>query len=170
MGTVVGLFKSYGDADRAVAMLTEKGFDRSEIGVVAAESTVATGHEIVGADNHLPDPVDGAGDGAVKGAIAGLVIGAAALALPGVGPLFVAGALASVFTSTVAGAAAGALTGGLHSRLVEMGIGDADALAYTEGVEAGGVVVSVHTGRKDEACDVLRAANADRVHEGSVLA
>jgi len=170
MGTVVGLFRDYSNADRAVAMLTEKGFERSEIGVVAAESTVDRHGEVVGATNHLPDPVDGAGDGAVKGAIAGLVIGAAALAIPGVGPLFVAGPLASVLTSTVAGAAAGAVAGGLHSALVDMGIGDDDARIYAEGVEAGGVLVTVHTHRKDEARDVLRSANADRVHEGMVRA
>jgi hypothetical protein len=163
MGHAVGVFSNYADAERAVESLTRAGINRTDIGVVAAQSTVTEyAPAMAGADDHV---VDGAGGGAVKGAIAGLLVGVSALALPGVGPLFVAGPIASVVTSTAAGATAGAVAGGMQSALAGIGIGEGDRDHYADTIERGGVLVSVHGPRADEARGLLKAAGATRVNE-----
>lgn len=167
METVVGLFTGYEDADQAVTNLTLRGFDRSTVGVVASEATIA-GRQSLATEKPL-DRGEGAGEGAVLGGLAGLLVGVVALAIPGAGPLFIVGALASVVTSTVAGATAGAVTGGLLGALTDLGLPDADAKVYSEGVKAGGVIVTVNTDRGDEARGILRAANATSVSDPVAL-
>ena len=168
METVVGLFTGYEDADRAVTDLTLRGFDRSTIGVVASEAAVAGRQDLVAKEP--VDLVEGTSDGAVLGGLAGLLVGVVALVIPGVGPLFVAGALASVVTSTLAGAMVGGVTGGLFGALSDLGLPEADAKLYSEGVTAGGVIVTVNTDRGEEARDILRAANATNVNEPLAMA
>jgi len=162
MGTVVGLFNTYTDAERAVELLDERGFDRGALSVVAQETAVA---ERLNPMDGPDDPAEDAGEGAMIGGLAGLLAGVGALMIPGVGPLFVAGPLASVIASTLAGATAGAVTGGLLGSLTDLGIPEAEAQAYTEGIRSGGVLVSVRTDREAEARDILRTANAVDVGE-----
>lgn len=168
METVVGLFTRYEDADQAVTDLTLRGFDRSTVGVVASEATVAGRTGLV--TEQPVDLVEGTSDGAVIGGLAGLLVGVAALVIPGVGPLFVAGALASVVTSTLAGATVGAVTGGLVGALTDLGIPETEAQVYSEGVRTGGVIVTVNTDRGDEARSILRAANATNVNQPLAMA
>jgi hypothetical protein len=160
MGTVVALFRDYDDAARAIDNLEDRGFTRSEVSVVAREATV---RDRVAAGNgdydYDDDAAEGAAEGAAMGGLAGLLVGLGALALPGVGPLFVAGAAASVVTSTLAGATAGAVTGGLLGALTDMDIPEEEAAYYAEGVKRGGVLVAVQTDREAEARDVLRSAD-----------
>src|SRR4029450_12785987 len=102
---------------------------------------------------------DGSGDvvesnatgDAVKGALAGAGIGAllgvAALAIPGVGPLAAAGAIAS---SAIPGAAAigaggGGVAGGLTGFLKDHGVSDDDAAYYESRINEGGIFVSADT-------------------------
>ncbi len=158
MGTVVGLFKGYADADRAVSSLSASNFDHANLGMVAQESAIPRSD---GNDGLVsPETADGAGHGAVVGGIAGLLVGVAAMAIPGIGPLFVAGAVSSVLASTMAGATAGAMTGGVLGMLTELSIPEEDARFFADGVKSGGVLVTVHTERDDEAADILRASNA----------
>jgi hypothetical protein len=162
---VTALFNNYGDADRAINMLTAEGFPRSAVGVVAPE---AVGAKVPsdGVLDHPPvDAAEGAGEGAVLGGLAGILVGVVALAVPGVGPLFVAGALASVITSALAGVTAGAVTGGLLGAFSHAGISEPVAKAYAEGVQAGGVIISVETDRLDEAESILHAAGGTHVYQ-----
>ena len=102
------------------------------------------------------DAADDAGDaakGALGGAVGGALLGIAALAIPGVGPLAAAGAIAS---SAIPGAAAigagvGAVAGGLTGVLTNHGVSDDDAKYYEDRINQGGVFVSVDTsnGRVD---------------------
>jgi len=164
MPTIVALFDSYEDADRAVNALGARGFHAREVGVVASEPTVRERREAGLADYQPHDAAEGAGEGALVGGLAGLLIGVGALALPGVGPLFVAGALSSVLASTLAGVTAGAVTGGLLGALHTMGLPHTVAQTYAEGVEAGGVMVSVTTQRTEEAEEILRANDGTNIH------
>lgn len=100
---------------------------------------------------------DGAGNdngdtgGLVKGLVGragvGALLGIAALAIPGVGPLAAAGAIAaSVVPETAAiGAAVGATAGGLGGLLTKHGVDDEDARYYEDSINNGGVFVSVDT-------------------------
>jgi hypothetical protein len=168
MGTVVALFMRYEDADRAVEALTEHGFDRGAVGVVAPESAVKAHHGVVG--GRPEEGADGAGGGAMLGGLAGLLVGVVALAIPGVGPLFVAGALASLVASTLAGATAGAAAGGILGALTGLGIPESEARTYVEGVKADGLLVTVLTDREAEARDIMKAANATNIQETPMVA
>jgi len=150
MDTVIGLFPDFHTAREAVDALGDHGFGDNEVGLVARNRAVP-GHE--GHRNDLTpaaiavesDPrIEGAVEGAAIGSLAGLALAVAALVLPGLGPVFVAGALGSLIASTGAGAAAGAVTGGLLGTLADLGVADEHAEVYAEGVKRGGVLVTVH--------------------------
>jgi hypothetical protein len=53
--------------------------------------------------------------------------------------------------STLAGAAAGAATGGVLGALTQAGVSDEDAQVYAEGLRRGGAVVSARVPDKDAA-------------------
>lgn len=170
MGTIVALFDNYTDAQRAVDMLVSRGFDRDSVSFAAQESavTVANGangtNYIEGTQQHA-EVAEGVSTGALVGGGAGLLVGIAALMIPGVGPLFVTGVLASVIASTLAGATAGAAAGGLSAALAEHGLPEDTADLYAEGVERGGVVLSINTDNVQQARELLQAANATNIHD-----
>jgi hypothetical protein len=89
------------------------------------------------------DAEAGAKKGAAWGAGVGIVAGLAALVLPGVGIVYGGGALAIAIAAaagtTVAGAAAGALTG----YLVDQGVATHLAERYGEAAKGGGALVAV---------------------------
>jgi uncharacterized membrane protein len=82
---------------------------------------------------------------------------AAALTVPGFGPLVAAGILASA----LGGAVIGAATGGLVGALVQLGLPEEEARFYEEQLRAGHPVVTVKAnGRFYEAHAILRRFGA----------
>jgi uncharacterized membrane protein len=146
--TVVGLFRSYDQAQQAVAGLVNMGVRAEDISVVASDAegkyTRTTG------DEHTPGEAAGTGaaSGGVLGGVLGALVGIGALALPGIGPVLAVGPLAAALGSAGAGAligaATGAISGGLIGALVEAGVPDEHAHVYAEGVRRGGTLVTVH--------------------------
>lgn len=102
---------------------------------------------------------EGAASGAAVGGLTGLALGLAALAIPGVGPIFAAGPIAVA----LGGAGAGALAGGLLGSLTDMGVSEEDAHGYTEAVRQGNVIVLV------EADEVRMAEIKHILHESGAL-
>lgn len=85
-------------------------------------------------------------------------MGVAALAIPGVGPLAAAGAIAS---SAIPGAAAigagvGAFAGGLTGYLKDHGVSDEDASYYEGRINGGGIFVSVDASGGDVSPEQVR--------------
>jgi hypothetical protein len=78
--------------------------------------------------------------GAALGGVIGLLVGLAVLAIPGIGPVLMAGPLVAALT----GAGVGAVAGGLVGVLMDAGVPEEDAQNYTDGVRHGGTLVSVH--------------------------
>ncbi|HEY3081924.1 MAG TPA: hypothetical protein VGM69_18695 [Chloroflexota bacterium] len=148
--TVVGVFEDRSQADRAVEELRRLGFRDDQIGYAVrgtegAADTVETGKTAAG---------EGLATGAVIG---GLVGAAAALLIPGIGPVVAGGVLASV----LGGAAVGAAAGGILGALVGMGIPEQEASYYESEFQAGRVLVTVGCdGRCAEAREVLRRFGA----------
>ena len=111
---VTAVFDGRSEAESAAADLRAAGVPDSALSVIARQD---------GVDGDFGDApthdVDGKGEGLLKGAIAGGGIGAllgiAALAIPGVGPLVAAGAIASsaIPSAAAIGAGAGAVAGGV---------------------------------------------------------
>jgi hypothetical protein len=83
---------------------------------------------------------------AALGAGAGTLLGIAALAIPGVGPLVAAGAIASAAIpgAALTGAAVGAAAGGIAGLLKDHGVDSEDAAYYEQRINEGGVFVSVN--------------------------
>ncbi|MBE3587761.1 MAG: hypothetical protein IMW93_04240 [Thermoanaerobacteraceae bacterium] len=156
--TVLGTFSSRESAERAVAELRNKGFDR-DISIVAKEGTVRTDRRNqYSAPTMGGDPVsDGTTTGGVLGGLAGLVAGAGALAIPGIGPIVAAG--------PIAGLLSGAATGGIAGGLIDWGIPAERGRYYEEKVKQGNILVSVRCddNKANDAAMVLRQFGAQDV-------
>jgi uncharacterized protein (TIGR02271 family) len=83
----------------------------------------------------------------VGGGAVGALLGIAALAIPGVGPLAAAGAIAAsaVPEAAALGAGVGALAGGVSGLLKKHGVSEEDAHYYEGRINDGGVFLSVDT-------------------------
>jgi len=154
--TVIGVFSSHDQAEKAVSELRNKGFEK-EISILAKEEKSYKGTdkntEMFGGDSLS----DGATTGGVIGGIAGLAIGAGALAIPGLGPIIAAG--------PIAGLLSGAATGGVAGGLADWGIPE-DRSKYYEGqVREGNIVATLKTNDEkiNSAADVLRKNGAQDV-------
>jgi hypothetical protein len=138
--TVAGVFDAQDDAQRALNELKEAGFTPDQVSVVAKDTretqTMVEGSDMAGAET------TGAGTGALLGGIlggaAGWLVGIGALAIPGIGPIVAAGALAT----TLGGAAVGAVAGGLIGALVGAGIPEEDARTYETHVKEGRILIT----------------------------
>ncbi len=143
---VSAVFDSHSEAERAVSELRRAGVRDNALSVIAKRSEGSGNYG--NADTH---EVKEKGEGLIKGALGGAGVGAllgiAALAIPGVGPLAAAGAIASsaIPEAAAIGAGAGALTGGLTGLLTKHGVSDEDANYYEGRINSGGVFVSVDT-------------------------
>lgn len=160
-GTIVGLFRSQADAERAIRDLKDAGIDENQIGVAMQdrhsqrELSESTGASTSPASDGA---TAGALSGGILGGVVGLLAGVGALAIPGVGPIIAGGALASA----LAGAGIGAAAGGLMGALVAMGVSQDDARYFETGLRQGSVLVIVNAGsRGPEAREILRASGAD---------
>lgn len=147
--TVVGVFENRSDAERAAADLRAAGFPDNAIGVAVRDGD-NTGTM---ADT---DTGSNAAGGAATGAIVGGILGAAAaLLIPGIGPVVAAGALGgSVLTGAVAGAGLGALAGAL----IGMGVPEDEARYYEGEFSQGRTIVTVRAdgpGQFQQARDIM---------------
>lgn len=143
---VSAVFDSHSEAEAAVRELRQAGVRDTALSVIAKRND--NSGDYGDADTH---EVKEKGEGLVKGALGGAGIGAllglAALAIPGVGPLAAAGAIAASAAPEAAaiGAGVGALTGGLTGLLTKHGVSEEDAKYYEGRINEGGVFVSVDT-------------------------
>ncbi|HEX8262983.1 MAG TPA: hypothetical protein VF547_08925 [Allosphingosinicella sp.] len=175
---VSAVFDSHSEAEAAVRELRGAGVSDSALSVIARRQE-GGGGDYGGADTHeVKDKGEGLLKGAAAGAGVGALLGIAALAIPGVGPLAAAGAIASsaIPEAAAIGAGAGALTGGLTGLLTKHGVSDDDASYYEGRIKEGGVFVSVDTGAagldRETAQDILYRAgghSAARSKMGATL-
>src|SRR5688572_9129745 len=157
---VSAVFDSHNEAEAAVRELRQAGVSDSALSIIARRQD--GGGDYGDADTH---EVKEKGEGLIKGALGGAGVGAllgiAALAIPGVGPLAAAGAIAAsaIPEAAAIGAGAGALAGGLTGLLTKHGVDEEDAKYYEGRIHEGGVFVSVDTSQagidRDRAQDIL---------------
>ncbi len=144
------VFDSREEAERAMSELRSAGIDMDAISIIGrhGEQTSSEHVEDHSADNDGADVSDGA-KGAIGGAIAGGLLGVAALAIPGVGPLAAAGAIASgaIPGAAAIGAGVGAVAGGLSGLLTDHGVSHEDAAYYEDRIHQGGIFLSVDADR-----------------------
>ncbi|MEH2272369.1 MAG: general stress protein [Nostoc sp.] len=139
---VVGVFTHQRDVEQALHELRDSGLAMDKVSIVVQNAD--RNHEI--ADNEIKErtgdkadegaTVGGLSGGAVGG-LTGLLVGLGTLAIPGVGPIMLAGAAATALVTTLVGASIGAATGTFAGALVGWGISEEQARAYNERVEHG---------------------------------
>jgi hypothetical protein len=144
---VSAVFDSHQEAENAVRALREAGVGDSALSVVAKRQDGGGGDYGDADTTEVKEKSEGLIKGALGGAGVGALLGIAALAIPGVGPLAAAGAIAAsaVPEAVAIGAGAGALAGGLTGLWTKHGVSDEDAHYYEGRINEGGVFVSVDT-------------------------
>ncbi|MEG4814294.1 histidine kinase [Microcoleus sp. K5-D4] len=144
----VGVFSTRRETEHALGELRNAGFDMNRVSVIAKDAD--SKGDIAGIDVH--DSADNKSDeGATKGALTGgtlggltgLLVGLGLVAIPGIGPIMLAGASATAIATTLAGTALGAAAGGLIGALVGMGIPEEEAKVYNDRVARGDYLVLV---------------------------
>ncbi|HEY9846226.1 MAG TPA: DUF2382 domain-containing protein [Candidatus Caenarcaniphilales bacterium] len=144
----VGVFPSRREAEHALNELRDSGFPMEKVSVVAKDSDPKD--QLGGA--HMSDhPGNKADEGAKAGVVAGgalggltgLLVGLGALAIPGIGPVMLAGAGATAIATALSGGAIGAAAGGLGGALIGSGIPEERAKVYSDRVSQGDYLVMV---------------------------
>lgn len=143
MTKVSAIFDTHAEAERAVSQLRALGLSDSDLSVIAHHGGTTTARSGDGeiTDEHHRNVLRGIlGGGAV-----GAGLGVLALAIPGVGPLAAAGAIAAsaVPEAVGIGAVVGAIGGTLNETLTKHGVSEEDATYYGDRMKDGAVVVTV---------------------------
>ena len=150
---VVGVFRTRAAAEQAIDDLKAAGVNMERVSVVAKDTDEIAGVE-TGLDrekekavgNHADDGATaGALTGGAVGGIGGLLVGLGVLAIPGIGPILLAGAEATAIATTLAGGAIGAAAGSLIGALAGLGIPEERARVYNDRVIAGHYLVMVNS-------------------------
>lgn len=154
MATIAGAFGTRDMAARAVDRLIAGGFDPGDVSVLGREGELA---DVTPENETARNVAVGAGVGAALG---GLLVGAAAIAIPGIGPVLALGPFAALLP--------GAIAGGLIGFLVSRGVPEGEASFYAERVQAGAYLVAVEAEPHEEtqARQILSAAGAERPIQG----
>lgn len=137
------IFDTHAEAERAVSELRSLGISDTDLSVIAHHGGTTTARSGDGeiTDEHHRNILRGILGGGALGA----GLGVAALAIPGVGPLAAAGAIAAsaVPEAVGIGAVLGAIGGSLNEALTKHGVSDEDATYYGDRMKDGAVVVTV---------------------------
>ncbi|ARV60932.1 histidine kinase [Nostocales cyanobacterium HT-58-2] len=144
----VGVFSNRRDAEDALYELRDSGFPIDRVSVIkrdADRNDNIAGTEVrEGIGNKSDEGATvGAVSGGVLGGLTGLLVGLGTLAIPGIGPIMLAGATATALATTLAGAGIGAAAGGLLGALIGLGIPEERARVYNERVERGHYLVII---------------------------
>ncbi|MGH8001918.1 MAG: general stress protein [Brasilonema sp.] len=150
----VGVFPSRREAEYALTELRDAGFPMNKVSIIAKDANHSGDIAGVETQERIGNKADeGAATGAVTGAtlggITGLLVGLGTLAIPGVGPILLAGEIATTLVTAAAGAGIGAAAGGLLGALIGLGIPEERARVYNERVSRGDYLVIVD-GTEDE--------------------
>lgn len=160
--TVAGVFNEPRHAEMALNELKDAGFTPDQVSVVARDTRetqdMVERSDMAGAETS--GATAGAFLGGITGGIVGWLVGIGALAIPGIGPVVAAGALAT----TLGGAAVGAVAGGLIGALVGAGIPEDDARSYETHVREGRILITAQARNAEQARE---ARDAFDRHGGS---
>lgn len=139
------VFDTREEAESALSELRSAGIRDESISIVGSHGEQTDTGGGIDDDGDAGDKAGGAAKGALGGAVLGGLLGVAALAIPGVGPLAAAGAIASsaIPGAAAIGAGAGAVAGGLSGLLANHGVNEDDAKYYEERINNGGYFLSV---------------------------
>ncbi|BAU64202.1 signal transduction histidine kinase [Stanieria sp. NIES-3757] len=144
----VGLFSDRRQVELAVSKLKNSGFPMEQVAIVVRNAQGE--QEIHGIDvqdyrgNHTQEgAVTGILTGGAIGSITGLLIGLGVLAIPGIGPILLAGTEATALVTALAGGTIGGVTGGLVGALIGLGIPETRVKIYRDGILRGDYLIII---------------------------
>lgn len=142
----VGIFAKIEDAVAALTELKTAGFPIEKISVISRNTEedreIANLVKSTESGNQAEEnTATGAFTGGALGTVAGLLVGLGILAIPGIGPIMLAGAEATALATTLAGSAIGTAAGSFMGAFVGLGIPEAQAKSYYERVSRGAYLV-----------------------------
>jgi hypothetical protein len=148
----IGIFSSHQEAENALHELRDAGFTMNQVSIIAKDAERLDQSNRIGETRvqELTETTQvdegaktGAAAGGAVGGLTGLLVGLGTLAIPGVGPIMLAGAAATAIATTLAGGAIGAAAGGLVGGLIGLGIPEERARVYHDHVVRGDYLVIV---------------------------
>lgn len=150
--TLVAVFDDRNAAEKAVDDLEQAGFSAEDVGFAIRGADVSRGGMITDATG--AKDAKGAAVGAVSGGVIGGVLGAAAaLLVPGVGPVVAAG----ILTMTFGGAVAGTAIGGIFGAMAGLEVSEEEARFLETEFNSGKAIIAVKAGtREADAAGILR--------------
>ena len=137
--SVVAVYHDQTSAEHALRQLHEAGFATSDLSIVGRDFQMS--EQPIGFISAGDYASAGAAAGAWFGGLFGLCVGAAFLVLPGLGPVVIAGPLATAILAGIEGALAGTALGSLAGALIGWGIPRERALKYETHVKGGKFLV-----------------------------
>ena len=144
-GTVVAVYDSHGDAEKAIRTLATSGFDMKKLSIVGKDYSTEEG--VVGYYNAGDRMMAWGKTGAFWGGLWGMLFGSALFVLPGIGPLFAAGPLVAWIVGALESATVVGGLGAIGAGLVSIGIPRDSVLSYETQIKAGKFVVIAHGAR-----------------------
>ena len=140
---VLALFADRPSASAAARLVRELGVDSADLSIVA-RTHADEGALARSVDGTPGVEIEDSRLGWVLGELSGHVLAAIAVVLPGIGPLVTAGPLGAELGEMI-----GHVAGGLAGTLEKAGLSRAQAAAWQSQIEAGSVLLGVHSTPED---------------------
>jgi hypothetical protein len=160
---VFGIYHNRVQLDDAVSAVHKAGFRNMDTAVLFSENQ---GSKDFAHERHTKAPecaISVAGLCAVVGGALGYLVGSGTVAMPGVGPLFVA---AGPIMALLAGVGIGGIVGAIIGALAGLGIPEYEAKRYDGRTKHGSILLSVHCDSSDwvkRAKDRLKETGAESI-------
>jgi len=161
--SVVGIVHTREEAETLVECLKAAHFTDNDISALLPDKEGTQDFAHTNSTKAPEGAIAGVSTGGVVGGVLGFMACAAALVIPGVGPLLAVGPI----MSALSGAAIGATIGGVAGALIGMGIPEYEAKMYEGKVRDGNILLAAHCTTNDQlACaeDLFRHNKATDIH------
>jgi uncharacterized membrane protein len=169
--SVVAIHDTHEQAEHAVKELQQAGIDMKSLSIAARDTH--TDEQVVGYYNTGDRMKHWGKIGAFWGGIWGLLFGSALFAIPGLGPILVAGPLVAWIIAALEGAAVVGGVSALGAGLVSIGIPKDSVLKYELALKTDKFLLIAHgtPGAVDRAKDIIAGTQHSSwtVHEEPVL-
>jgi uncharacterized membrane protein len=169
--SVVAIYETHEQAERAVKELQQAGIDMKSLSIAARDTH--TDEQVVGYYNTGDRMKHWGKVGAFWGGIWGLLFGSALFAIPGLGPILVAGPLVAWIIAALEGAVVVGGVSALGAGLVSIGIPKDSVLKYELALKTDKFLLIAHgtPDAVDKAKDVIAGTKHSSwtVHEEPVL-
>jgi uncharacterized membrane protein len=139
---MVAIYNTHQEAEEAVMTLQKKGYDMKNLSIVGKD--YHTDENVVGFYNMDERMKQWGLNGAFWGSIWGVLFGSAFFIIPGVGPLFIAGAFVSALVGALEGAIVVGSFSALGAALVSLGVPEDSIVEYETQVKAGKFMLLAH--------------------------